>query len=289
MAVIEVEKTQNAKAGSIRWAYFRLPPFSPVAIRIMHLLNDEDDRSEELSSLISSDQAFASAVLTVANSALYAHFAPVTDVLRAIQRLGQRKLQGLCMSVAMMTLLSKQARGGMVRNLWTHSLACGLIAEMLAPGAGIDPGNAFTCGLLHDVGRLAMCVLQPEGYGGLLETHQGSPTSILERESDLFGFDHCDAGCELARSLALPTSFETVIKSHHEPMKLSDDWGLVDLVMSSCRIADATGFTAFPGCEAAPYPDLRSELPAKVVDRLYPDVESLAWEIRGEIKMLRVV
>ena len=286
---VVVDDSRTANPASVRWAYFRLPPFSPVAIRILQLVNGEDDRAEDLSKLISSDQAFASAVLTVANSALYAHFAPVTDVLRAVHRLGQRKLQGLCMSVAMMTLMSKQVQTAVGRGLWAHNLACGFIAETVAAGAGIDPGIAFTCGLLHDVGRLAMCVLQPEEYGRILDTHRGSPASILEREKELFRFDHCNAGCELSRSLMLPSPFATVIKAHHEPLCSTDDWGLTDLIAASCRIADATGFAAFPGCEATAYAELIEELPKTVVSRLDPDVESLAWEIRGGIKLLGVV
>ena len=284
---VKVEDTRSA--SSIGWAYFRLPPFSPVAIKILRLLNEENDHAEELSRLIASDQAFASAVLTIANSALYAHCFPVTDILRAIHRIGQRKLQGLCMSVAMMTLLSKQAHSSTVRNLWAHNLACGHIAEMLAAGAGVNHSSAFTCGLLHDIGRLAMCVLQPKKYGRILESHHGMPVSMLQHEMDLFGFDHCDAGCELVRSLMLPTLFDRVIKSHHWPARSGGEWGLGDLVAASCRIADSVGFSAFRGCEGTPYAELICELPAKLQARLDPEVEVVALEIRGLIKMLRIV
>jgi len=270
------------------WTCVRLPPFSPVAVKIMDLINDEDASVDELCKLISSDQAYASAVLSLANSALYAHRFPVTDILHAINRLGMKNLQGLCMSVAMVKLLGKHLQVLRVRNLWLHNLACGFIAEKLAAGTGIDQGSAFTCGVMHDVGRLALCVLQPEGYARLLETHRGSPASILPLEKEMFGFDHCQAGHELLQSWTLPPLFDRVVQSHHGPRGGNDLWSLADLINVSCRMADSVGFASFPGCEATPYEDLIGELPNKAIGELYPNVESLASEIQGNIELMHI-
>ena len=132
--------------------------------------------------LISFDQAFASTILRFANSALYAHCFPVTDILHAINRVGLKNLQSLCMSVAMVRLLGKHVRNLRIQNLWLHNFACGFIAQTLATGTGIDKGSAFACGLMHDVGRLALSVLRPEEYAHLLDEHRGSPSSIIPLE-----------------------------------------------------------------------------------------------------------
>ena len=54
------------------WAHLRLPPFPQVAIRVLTLTNNENVQLHQLSELISSDAAFASEVLTIANSVVYA-------------------------------------------------------------------------------------------------------------------------------------------------------------------------------------------------------------------------
>jgi len=270
------------------WSCVRLPPFSPVAAKIVELIDDEDASADELSKLISSDQAFASAVLTLANSALYAHRFPVTDILHAIHRLGMKNLQGLCMSIAMVKLLGTHLRILRIQNLWLHNLACGFIAEKLAAGTGIDHGSAFTCGVVHDVGRLALCVLQPDKYAHLLETHRGSPASIMPLEKKMFGFDHCETGHELVLSWMLPGPFDRVVQTHHGPPRNDDLWSLADLVNLSCRMADSIGFAAFPGCEAAPYADLIAAAPNKAVGELYPDAGSLASEIQGNIELMHI-
>jgi len=282
------DKDTTEKLPIANWTCVRLPPFSPVAAKIMELINDEDASADDLCKLISSDQAYASAVLTLANSALYAHRFPVTDILHAIHRLGLKNLQGLCMGVAMVKLLGKHLRLLRIRNLWLHNLACGFIADKLAAGTGIDHGSAFTCGVMHDVGRLALCVLQPEEYAQLLETHRGSPASILPLEKEMFGFDHCQAGHELVLSWSLPGPFDRVVQMHHGPPRNDDLWSVADLINVSCRMADSVGFAAFPGCEAAPYVDLIGELPNKAVGELYPNVESLASEIQGNIELMHI-
>jgi len=254
----------------------------------MELINDEDASAEEICRLISSDQAYAGAVLTLANSALYAHRFPVTDILHAIHRLGLKNLQGLCMSVAMVKLLGKHLEALRIQNLWLHNLACGFIAEKLAEGTGIDHGSAFTCGVMHDVGRLALCVLQPQEYARLLETHRGTPASILPVEKSMFGFDHCEAGHELVLSWALPGAFDRVVQTHHGAPRNDGLWSLADLINVSCRMADSVGFAAFPGCEAAPYAELIGELPNQAVGEVYPDAESLHSEIDGSIKLMHI-
>jgi HD-like signal output (HDOD) protein len=283
------EKAIKEKSSHPAWSYFRLPPFSPVAIQIVQLVNQEDVAVDELSKLISSDQALASTVLTLANSALYSHRFPVVDILHAINRIGIKNIQGLCLNAAMVGFLGKSLKLPTMRTLWSHNLACGFIAEMLATGTGIDQGSAFTCGLMHDVGRLALAVLRPNEYMLLLEKHAGSPASILQCETEMFGFDHCEAGHELVLSWALPTPFDAVVSTHHGQRQKDNLWDLAGLINLSCRMADCAGFAAFSLCEATSYTDLLEELPKKAVRSLYPDVESLALEIRGRIEMMQAV
>jgi HD-like signal output (HDOD) protein len=57
-------------AARLPWAHLRLPPFPQVAMRVLQLAQNENVQLHQLCDLISSDPAFASEVLTVANSVL---------------------------------------------------------------------------------------------------------------------------------------------------------------------------------------------------------------------------
>src|SRR5580704_2896099 len=72
-------QTKGGLAVKLPWAHLRIPPFPQVAIRILQLTNNEDASMRQLSDLISSEPAFSSEVLTIANSALYA---PLSDQQR---------------------------------------------------------------------------------------------------------------------------------------------------------------------------------------------------------------
>ena len=176
-----------------------------------------------------------------------------------------------------------------MRRLWHHNLACSIIAQRLAAGGAIDKDLAYTCGILHDIGRIALAVIQPKDYATLLETHQGSPVSILERERELFGYDHCETGQKMVAGWKLPEAFDAAVFDHHEPRRSDGVWGLAELVKISCRMADAAGFAAFEGCDATPYPELLDQLPPRERALFYPELERLAVEVAAGIHAVESV
>jgi hypothetical protein len=119
-----------------------------------------------------------------------------------------------------------------------------------------------------------------------LQTHQGLGESILERERELFGLDHCGIGHQLISDWKLPPDFEAVVFKHHLPRRTEGGWDLAELIKVSCSMADSAGFPAFQGCEAAPYADLLAELPARE-RRLFPaEVETLALNVANKIQAI---
>ncbi len=280
-----IEK-QRIEVTGLPWSHLHLPPFPNVAIRVLQLAGDENIQLHQLSDLISSDPAFASEVLTIANSALYAPRYPVTSIQHAIAVLGANHLQGLCVTVGVRAYLGGALSRPSMRAVWRHNLACGLIAEQLASSGFMDKDSAYTCGVIHDIGRLALAVIRPREYAILLGMQSGPPGSILEGERDLFGLDHCQAGRRLITEWKLPVDLEAIVCEHHLSRPKDSCWGMTELINVSCRLADAAGFAAFPRCEATPYPELLDELPARERGRFHADLESLMIEVRGKIEAL---
>ncbi len=271
------------------WAHLRLPPFPQVALRVMQLANNENVQLHQLSELISSDPAFASEVLTIANSLLYAPRFPANSVLQAIAVLGANNLQGLCLTVGVRAYMGKALHEPAMRAIWCHNLAVALIADQVASVGFFDRDVAYTSGVMHDIGRLALAVLRPREYTLLLETHSGPPASILKAEYELFGCDHCEAGRRIILDWNLPPEFEAIAAEHHAPRQKDSSWGMVELIKVSCRMADAVGFPAFPGCEIMPFCDLLDELPARERSLFHASIEPLAFEIAKKIHAVESV
>jgi putative nucleotidyltransferase with HDIG domain len=233
----------------VPWAYLRLPPFPQVAVRVLQLANNENVQLHQLCDLISSDPAFASEVLTVSNSLLYAPRYPSATILQAVAVLGANTLQGMCVTVGVRAYLGKAMGYPAMRNLWRHNLACAIIVSRIANSGSIDKDTAYTAGILHDVGRMALAVIQPKGYAALLEKHHGAAASMLEAERELFGWDHCEVGRQLIGEWKLPQSFEAVVADHHSERHSDGEWDVAELVKVSCAMASAIGFAAFSGWE----------------------------------------
>jgi putative nucleotidyltransferase with HDIG domain len=268
------------------WAHLRIPPFPLIAIRILQLTNQEDVPMRALSDLISSEPAFSSEVLTIANSALYARRVPITSVLQAIAVLGTKSLKGICLTIGVRAYLGDSVNHQSLRAIWRHSLACALIADPLAKAGGRDKNAAYTAGIMHDIGRLALAVLSPDAYAALLEKHTGPAASVLEEERELFGFDHCEAGLHLIADWRMPAYFKAVVGEHHARRVIQDSWQMPDLINVACRMADTVGFSVFAGCEVAPYADLLAELPDAERKTFYADAEVLGFEVASKINAL---
>ena len=289
MGVLAVRIERRRDEACMPWAQLRLPPFPQVAIRVLQLVSNENVQLHELGDLISSDAAFASEVLTIANSLLYAPRFPASSILQAIAVLGANHLQGLCLTVAVRAYLGRSRNHPMMRLLWRHSLACALIAEQLASTGFMDKDAAYTSGVLHDIGRFALAVVKPKEYADLLANHVGTPGSILNGEQELLGWDHCAVGRHLVADWKLPCELEAVVSDHHCPRLLDGFWGMGELIKVSCRMADTAGFAAFPGCEVIAYPDLLEEIPERE-RRLFPsEVEALAHEVTDRIHAIESV
>jgi putative nucleotidyltransferase with HDIG domain len=176
-----------------------------------------------------------------------------------------------------------------MRNLWRHNLACAITASRIANAGSIDKDTAYTASILHDIGRMALAVIQPKGYAALLEKHRGAAASMLEAERELFGWDHCEIGRQLIGDWKLPQSFEAVVADHHSERRSSGEWDVAELVKVSCAIASAIGFAAFSGCETAKYPELLADLPPAEQKSFHPDAEILKSEIAESIHAIESV
>jgi putative nucleotidyltransferase with HDIG domain len=278
----------NRKTPPIPWAHLRIPPFPQIAIRVLQLSNNEDAPIRQLADLISSDPSFSSEVLTIANSALYARRTPVNSILEATAVLGVNSLKGVCLTVGVRAYLGKSLNDESLRAIWRHSLACALVAEQLVDPRSMNKEAAYTAGVLHDIGRLALAVVSPQQYAKLLKTHHGSPSSFLQSEREMFGMDHCEAGKRLLSSWKLPASFEAIVSQHHAQRPSDSKWDLPAIINVSCRLADAFGFAVFPGSELTQYDELLAELPEPESKRFATAQDALAFEVSSKINAVEL-
>jgi len=273
-----------AEARAVPWALENLPPFSPVAMRLVALLSDENVHVDQVSRFIAAEPVFAARVLQLANSPLFALARQVTSIPQAVIVVGLDRVKAIALTRAVGDFIAPVLRRKALAACWRNTLAGAVLAEALAPLWRADPGAAYTGGLLRDIGRLALLVKYPEAYANAIEIARDSVAALIETERNLFDLDHCEAGRWLVGRLFLPEEIARCVVHHHDD-QIPDGWDLVQLVRAADRLAEALGYGIVAG---APRPD-----PAEVLEetpgasrRAELDPEQLVREVERRIAAL---
>ena len=222
------------------WALKSLPPFPAVALQLLSLMDDDEAPMKKIVGLLRIDPALSAEILRVSNSALYGLSRRVDNVSHAIAVLGTEVVKRLALTVALGRFSHSFLRNQELRICWDHSVACALIAEELAQALDVARDRAYTSGLLHDVGRLALLACYPNEYGNLLAVARENDFDELECERQLFDIDHCAAGEWLGREWNLPQDFVDAIGQHHTAE--AADRSMLSIIAAASAVADTIGF-----------------------------------------------
>src|SRR5271157_348771 len=159
------------------WQPDKLPPFPAVALKALNLMAGTDTSLLDLCNLIRSDPAFSTAILRIANSPLVAFSRNITSVLQASMLLGFQRLRGVVMTIGLRAYL-QDSFTPLLHSCWRHSVACAMIAERTAKLTGADKDVAYTAGIMHDIGRIALATTMPLSYARVVQTGADQPHDL---------------------------------------------------------------------------------------------------------------
>jgi HD-like signal output (HDOD) protein len=262
--------------------------FPAVAIKALQIISRERGQLQELSDVIASDAAISGGILRMANSALFGVRIQISGVLQAIHMLGLERIKGVVATIAMKSYLGNSLEIPALRDCWRHSLACGISAEEFAKASLMEADVAYTAGLMHDVGRLALIATYPNEYAAFLSATSAGTCEILQGERDLFGVDHCHAGMLLVTRWNLPKMFAEVTSRHHDAATAGDS-AMLSTVRRSCRMAHALGFSVGQSHSSATYEQILSDLPEREQSRFPLQSVDLAHHIASKINSIESV
>jgi putative nucleotidyltransferase with HDIG domain len=202
-----------AKAGE-------LPPFPAVIQKVMALMADPLVGADKILDVVKYDQAITAKVIRMCNSTLMAGTQPVSTLRDALVRIGNSRLLQIIMSAGGTDLLEREVKGYDLGRgeLWKHSMLCALLAESLCPIIGYgSPDKAFTAGLLHDVGKLAMAEFVAGSLDEIREATVAGKISFLEAETRVLGVSHAEIGGLLGEMWHFDSEMVDALRHHHAP------------------------------------------------------------------------
>jgi len=208
-----------------------IPTLPLVAVRVNELINDPNSSSADIAQVLKKDQVLTAKVLRLVNSGYYAIPGGVTDVQRALAFLGFNTIAQLVLSISVFSMFSNLGGEDLsMLDFWKHALATGVGAEVLAKKLRHPrPEEAFTCGLLHDIGKLVLHEIDPDRLAMIIRTakEQKCSFSEVEKEWDLPG--HSYLGEVIATKWGLPQVIRLAIRYHHQ------DVSKMESILSSAK------------------------------------------------------
>jgi len=256
-----------------------------VATRVLQLLAREDVPLQQVVDLIRADAAFSAGILRTANSALFGLSSKVETVKHAVLNLGVDRVRALTLTVALGSHLRAALRIEVLRRCWRHSVACALISEELAALCSLPQDRAFTAGLLHDLGRLALLVAYPTQYANALLVSEENAFDLFQTERDLFDIDHCEAGRWLMQEWQLPAPYQEIAARHHQDLCPSR-FDLLEVVSLGCRLADTLGCEVIKPKHLCTLDEARAALPPAAQARFDLQPEALRTRIGSVVDSL---
>jgi len=182
-----------------------LPSPSGVALEILRLTQSDSATIAQLAHALQADPALAGRLVKFANSALSSPARPTVAIPDAVKRLGFAVVRQLCLGFSVLHGSREGACVGFdYPRFWSRSLATALAAESLSCRVKVlAPEESFTCGLLADIGTLAIASLHPERFSTILESGAvGIQLASAEREA--FGADHLELSAAMLEDWRLP-------------------------------------------------------------------------------------
>lgn len=211
-------KAPNDSAERFLKSVRHLPSSPGLLIKMIKLFRQPDRDIDEILGLLSQDPPFTAELLRRCNSSFFGNEEPVVDVGEAVFRLGFYEVYRLNVSMFGWQAVShaKSLKCYPVEKLWEHSAITAITAGTMARELGESEGIAFTAGLLHDVGKIAIASADSQAYEEILQAEGNFGCGLSDAEHDRFGFSHAEIGAMLLHRWGVPEEVSVPVLCHHE-------------------------------------------------------------------------
>ncbi len=210
-----------------------LPTLPAIVMELNRTLQDYESPVENLLDLLEKDQSLVLKILRLVNSSFFGFKNKVSSLRHAVTLLGYSTIQSAVVAVAVIDTLSmkKKLNGFEIERFWEHSIHVAVLSKYVAANTRIAPAeNAFTAGLLHDIGKVILAHFFPDIFVQVAEFMQSESVPFSEAEKALELPSHGLIGSILAQRWMLPDVLVGAIRHHHDGAGRSPEPQLTALI-----------------------------------------------------------
>ncbi len=194
----------------------------PSIPQVIALLLSELERAEpdlkKVSQLISTDPALTTRLLRLSNSAQFKLSGQIHSVSESLAILGLVDVRAMVAEAASAASF-KAVPGIHLQRFWSYSLNVAKVARQLAGEVRQNQQAAFTCGLIHAIGELAIHICMPQQAAELDRQIHPLDLGRATAERAAFGFCYAQVGAGLARKWHFPQAMKDALGHQYAPFE----------------------------------------------------------------------
>ncbi len=215
-----------------------LRPLPAIALRLIAMVEDSRFSAQDLAGTIRTDQALTLKILRLANSSTFGLPRRITSLREAIVLLGFREVRSLALGACVVDASVRDRIAGATldyETFWVNSLVVAYFAQALAEAEGVDSDEAFTGGVVHNVGRLALAQHRPDWLREAVVFARAEGMTVQDAEAHLLGFTDSALGAAIARSWSFPPVLVEAVERHAWQLSQLGAANDLDVVVAKAR------------------------------------------------------
>jgi HD-like signal output (HDOD) protein len=206
------------KLSALLELQFNLPSIPKVVALLLSELDRPEVDLRKITQLISTDPALTTRILQLANSSFFQLSGKINSVSEALALLNLTHVRTMAQAAASSTSL-KAVPGLQLQRFWDYSLDVAKVSRSLAGVVRQNQQAAFTCGLIHAVGELAMHLGMPEHIAKLNAEMPPLDMRRARAERHYFGYCYANVGAGFARMWQFPQPMIDALEHQYAPFE----------------------------------------------------------------------
>ncbi|MBK7859257.1 MAG: HDOD domain-containing protein [Archangiaceae bacterium] len=190
----------------------------------------------DIARIVEGDPVLSLKVLHLVNSAFFGIARRTTSIAEAVALLGIEQLKGLVLATHVFgALQGLEPAGFSLTEFQRYSVRAARLAKSFIDDRRLAD-DAFTAGILHDVGKMVLALRMKEAFGQVLARVSERGERVEDVERELLGVTHSSVGAYLLSTWEIPFSIVESVAFHHQPSMLG---GAPSPVLAAVHAADA--------------------------------------------------
>lgn len=274
---MSAELTPKAGRELPRISVTRIPPLPQATLHILSVARKPNVSAAEVAKALGTDPSIALRFLSIANSAVFSGTTRISTLPHCVAWLGLEFVKGTVVTLGVGGVGLNKANPYLNPTLaWRHNMSVAACCEMICNHVtGWQPGEAYTTGLTHDVGKQIMLLTRRDQYERCLARAADEQRDLYLVENQVIGMDHALVGALALREWKLSPELVQVVLKHHEANLDAEHGKMVAVLQLAHQICQRVGYGTLRGARpnTSRLPQDRLGLDSAVIDGIVGDLK----------------